>query len=67
MIPKEERTHVPLDKFKLACGAPRIGADAELLVREAPTCPGCRKGLRARDNVGRVVSEAVERLPGRWS
>ena len=40
-IPEDERTHVPLTRFKLACGAKRIGVERSLIVEKKPTCPGC--------------------------
>ena len=63
-IPPEERTHAPSTRFKLACGASRIGLDESLVAtREAPTCPACRRALREAEGRAEVVREALKKLP----
>jgi hypothetical protein len=59
-IPEDERTHVAVSRFKLACGLKRIGVEAALIVGEAPTCEACKADLLARAARARAVKELID-------
>lgn len=67
-VPPEEWTHVVVSRWKLGCGAPRIGADRELLVEDGPTCPGCAGHLAEREARARAVAEHMKGFEskGEW-
>ena len=59
-VPPEEQTHVAISRFKVGCGAKRIGLDAEFVVERDPTCPGCAAHVRAQAENQRILKGFFE-------
>lgn len=59
-VPEDERTHVPVSRFKLGCGLPRIGIEKALVVLDRPTCPACGAALAKRRKDQEVLRRLAE-------